>query len=126
MLKPSQVIFFLGLVAAVFAYHIPSSWPLVDEDPSRWYNRFIHLGFLCWLWTLYKTVNPRYNHWFSCAVWVVVWWQFMNVCDEWFGDPYTPKTTEYLIALFGIVTGWLKFKKINIILWVRKRHWLQK
>jgi hypothetical protein len=125
-MKPSQVIFLIGLAVALFAYHIPASWPLIDDDPSRWYNRFMHLGVLCWLWTLYRTINVRYDRWFACVVWCVVWWQVMNVVDEWFGDPYTPKREEYLIALFGLFTGWIKFKKINIALWVKRLRWLRK
>jgi len=120
MWKPSQVIFFVGVLFALAAYNLTPYLPQPEDDPSVWYNRLLHAGVLCWLFSFYRTISQRYNIAFACWVWVVMWWQIMNTFDEWIGNPYTAKREEYLIALFGIVSGVLKFKKTNLLLWVKK------
>lgn len=116
-MKPSSVIFILATVLAVTAYNLHWIAPglIAPElpDPSAWQMKFLSLAYLGWLWS-FEFSLPDKRRGFKAVVWVVMWWAGMNAFDEWLGNPYDTKTTEYFIAGFGILTGWMRYKQITI------------
>lgn len=107
-MRPSAVIFIVATILSFLAFNV---WEYLPED---WYvyDKLLSLSIVGWLWSFQISMHKRWE--FSCTIWVVMWWAVMNAVDELFGDPLEKTFQEYTIALFGAITGWLRYKRIDL------------
>lgn len=114
-MKPSALIFCISTAISLFAYN---GWQLFEEG-SYAFEKMMSVAIVGWLWAFHLSISVKRNL-FKISVWVVMWWAIMNSCDEIFGDPLHKTWHEYLIALFGVLTGWIKYKNINVFLFLKQ------